>query len=186
MLTRILRIGLLFALAAQIAWSFRPVLGRAETDQEALGRQLFQASCTTCHGVDARGTASGPSLEGVGSAAVDFFLSTGRMPLANPQDQPVRQAPAFSAEEIAAIVAYLRTIAPGGPAIPSVTGTGALPLGQQQAFELRLTAPHIDHEQTERPEDRGDQARGREPLGALHRQALGGFTASNPSGGSPG
>jgi quinol---cytochrome-c reductase cytochrome c subunit len=130
-LSRILRIGLLLALAAQIAWSFRPVAGRAATEQEAIGRQLYEASCTTCHGVDARGTASGPSLEGVGSAAVDFYLSTGRMPLANPEDQPVRQAPAFSSEEIAAIVAYLRTIVPGGPDIPSVAGGGSLPLGQQ-------------------------------------------------------
>jgi ubiquinol-cytochrome c reductase cytochrome c subunit len=131
MLSRMLRIGLLLALAAQVAWSFRPAAGQATTAQEALGRQLFEASCSTCHGVDALGTASGPSLEGAGSAAVDFYLSTGRMPLANPDDQPVRQAPAFSPEEIAAIVAYLGTIVPGGPGIPTVAGGGSLPVGQQ-------------------------------------------------------
>jgi ubiquinol-cytochrome c reductase cytochrome c subunit len=131
MLSRMLRIGLLLALAAQVAWSFRPAVGQATTAQEALGRQLFEASCSTCHGVDALGTASGPSLAGAGSAAVDFYLSTGRMPLANPDDQPVRQAPAFSPEEIAAIVAYLGTIVPGGPGIPTVAGGGSLPVGQQ-------------------------------------------------------
>jgi ubiquinol-cytochrome c reductase cytochrome c subunit len=130
-LSRILRVGLVLAVGAQIAWSFRPLAGGAATEQETLGRQLFDASCTTCHGVDGLGTANGPSLKGVGSAAVEFFLSTGRMPLADPGDQPVRQAPAFTAEEIAAIVAYLRPITAGGPEIPTVAGGGSLSLGQQ-------------------------------------------------------
>jgi ubiquinol-cytochrome c reductase cytochrome c subunit len=130
-LSRILRIGLPLALAAQVGWSFRPAAGRAATEQEELGRQLYEASCTTCHGVDALGTAIGPSLEGVGDAAVDFYLSTGRMPLADPDEQPVRHAPAFTPEDIAAIVAYLHPTAAGGPEIPGVTAGGSLAAGQQ-------------------------------------------------------
>jgi ubiquinol-cytochrome c reductase cytochrome c subunit len=48
------------------------------------------------------------------------MLSSGRMPLSSPDDQPERQRPKFSPGEIDAIVAYVATIAPGGPPIPVV------------------------------------------------------------------
>jgi ubiquinol-cytochrome c reductase cytochrome c subunit len=132
LLARILRVGLLVAVLGQLAWSFRPMPSRALTDREALGRELFETSCTTCHGVDATGTNLAPSLRGAGSAAVDFYLATGRMPLADPNAQPRRHAPAFSPDQIAAIVAYVRTLAPGGPGIPVVDAAGGdLPLGGQ-------------------------------------------------------
>jgi ubiquinol-cytochrome c reductase cytochrome c subunit len=132
LLARILRVGLLLAVLGQLAWSFRPMPSRALTDQETLGKDLFQTSCTTCHGIDATGTNQAPSLRGVGSAATDFYLSTGRMPLADPNAQPQRHAPAFSSDQIAAIVAYVRTLAPGGPDIPVVDEAGGdLPLGGQ-------------------------------------------------------
>lgn len=124
LLSRMLRIGLLLAIVAQIAWSFRPgpsAAQAADPDQLALGASLYETNCTTCHGVDGAGTVNGPSLQGVGAASADFFLSTGRMPLANPNDQPVRQDPAFSQEEIDALVAYVASLAPGGPAIPEVS-----------------------------------------------------------------
>jgi ubiquinol-cytochrome c reductase cytochrome c subunit len=129
---RILRYGLLLAVAVQILWSFRPAPGRALTTQEAAGQALYEASCSTCHGLQAEGSGSGPSLQGVGPAAVDFMLSTGRMPLANPAAQPIRQPPRFDAEQIAAIVAYVTAIAPGGPGIPRVDPqAGDLPRGAQ-------------------------------------------------------
>jgi ubiquinol-cytochrome c reductase cytochrome c subunit len=128
LLSRLLRVGLLITVVGQIGWSFRPSV--ALTDREALGRRLYESNCTSCHGVDASGTADGPSLRAVGAASVDFYLSTGRMPLANPGDQPVRQEPAFSPQEIAAIVAYLQRMAPGGPPIPVVApDEGDLPEG---------------------------------------------------------
>ncbi|MFI5393304.1 MAG: c-type cytochrome [Myxococcota bacterium] len=120
LLSRILRIGLLLALLGQIAWSFRPEPSRAQTDQQAQGQALYEANCSTCHGLQAEGTANGPSLQNAGPAAVDFMLSTGRMPLANPGDQPVRDEPKFTPEQTAAIVAYVETIAPGGEPIPTV------------------------------------------------------------------
>jgi ubiquinol-cytochrome c reductase cytochrome c subunit len=129
---RILRYGLVLAVAAQILWSFRPAPGGALTAQEAEGQALYEASCSTCHGLQAEGTGSGPSLHGVGPAAVDFMLSTGRMPLANPAAQPIRQPSRFDPQEIAAIVAYLTAIAPGGPRIPQVDPqAGDLPRGAQ-------------------------------------------------------
>jgi ubiquinol-cytochrome c reductase cytochrome c subunit len=120
LLSRILRIGLLLALLGQIAWSFRPEPSRAQTDQQAQGQALYEANCSTCHGLQDEGTANGPSLQNAGPAAVDFMLSTGRMPLANPGDQPVRDEPKFTPEQTAAIVAYVETIAPGGEPIPTV------------------------------------------------------------------
>jgi ubiquinol-cytochrome c reductase cytochrome c subunit len=132
LLARILRIGLLFAVLGQLAWSFRPLPSRALTDQQSLGKDLFETSCTTCHGIDGAGTSAAPSLRGVGAAAIDFYLSTGRMPLADPTAQPTRHPPAFAPDEIAAIVAYVRTLDSGGPNIPSVdAAAGDLPLGGQ-------------------------------------------------------
>ena len=130
LLSRILRVGLLLAIAGQIAWSFRPAPSRAETDQLREGRRLFEAGCSTCHGLGGQGTENGPTLQGVGSAAVDFMLSTGRMPLSNPGVQPGRQPVSFSREQMDAIIAYVATIAPGGPAIPDVRAEdGELPAG---------------------------------------------------------
>ncbi|HEY6567418.1 MAG TPA: c-type cytochrome [Actinomycetota bacterium] len=130
LLSRVLRIGLLLAVGAQILWSFVPERGEAAAVNAAEGQTLFEASCSTCHGLNAEGTANGPSLQGAGPAATDFMLTTGRMPLAAPGDQPDRQAPQFSDAEIDAIVAYVAEIAPGGPAIPHVdTARGDLPTG---------------------------------------------------------
>ncbi|MGI8681475.1 MAG: c-type cytochrome, partial [Mycobacteriales bacterium] len=47
----------------------------------AQGRALFLTSCASCHGLNAQGGAQAPSLIGVGGAAVDFQVGTGRMPL---------------------------------------------------------------------------------------------------------
>jgi ubiquinol-cytochrome c reductase cytochrome c subunit len=125
----ILWIGLLLAVGGQM-WSFRPTASNAQTALEAQGKQLYAASCSTCHGLSAEGTANGPSLQGVGPAAVDFMLSSGRMPLADPGQQPVRQEPRFTDDQIEALVAYVSSIAPGGADIPDVdTARGELPRG---------------------------------------------------------
>lgn len=130
LLSRVLRVGLLLAVLGQIGWSFRPATSHADADQVRAGEALYQANCSTCHGLQAEGTEQAPSLQGVGAAAVNFMLGTGRMPLASPQHQPVRSQPKFDAEEIASIVAYVQTIAPGGPPIPEVSpGEGNLAVG---------------------------------------------------------
>jgi ubiquinol-cytochrome c reductase cytochrome c subunit len=62
----------------------------------ARGRVLFAQGCASCHGEDLRGRPElGPSLRGAGAAAADFYLSTGRMPLADPTDEPVRTRPFY-------------------------------------------------------------------------------------------
>jgi ubiquinol-cytochrome c reductase cytochrome c subunit len=83
------------------------------------GRELFVAGCSSCHGFDARGKPGiAPSLVKAGAAAADFYLRTGRMPLSDPKDPPLRQKPAYPTDDIDALVAYVASL--GGPPIPAV------------------------------------------------------------------
>jgi len=91
-------------------------------DVEA-GRQLFLTGCSSCHGKNAEGIQTkrdvnyGPTLVGVGAAAVDFQVGTGRMPLANSGPQAPSKDPEYTDEETAQIAAFIASLAPG-PAIP--------------------------------------------------------------------
>jgi len=82
------------------------------------GRKLFLDGCSSCHGLHAQGTSNGPSLIGVGSAAVDFQVGTGRMPLAQPGVQADQKPPVYSQSQIDQIAAYVASLAPG-PQKPS-------------------------------------------------------------------
>jgi quinol---cytochrome-c reductase cytochrome c subunit len=82
------------------------------------GKNLFAVSCATCHGMEGQGTSQGPSLVGVGAAAVDFQLSTGRMPLKEVGAGAPRKPPVYSQQEIDAISAYVASLG-GGPAEPT-------------------------------------------------------------------
>jgi ubiquinol-cytochrome c reductase cytochrome c subunit len=97
------------------------------------GQKLFQANCATCHGLDAQGTNDGPSLIGVGAAAVDFQVGTGRMPLAMTGPQAEQKPPQFSQAETDALAAYVASLAPG-PAIPDkkyLDGNGDAAVGAE-------------------------------------------------------
>jgi ubiquinol-cytochrome c reductase cytochrome c subunit len=101
---------LLFTAAASTGSAARAAVAR--------GSELFQEGCATCHGPNGQGVAGrGPSLVGAGEAAADFYLSTGRMPLANPRDIPMRSEPAYERPDIDALVAYVGSLG-RGPAIP--------------------------------------------------------------------
>lgn len=120
---RVVLVSLAVGLAA-IAWSARQAPAQragATPAQLARGGELYAQSCSSCHAMDLRGIAGrGPTLQGAGTAAVDFYLSTGRMPLSRPGIEPERAAPVFGASDIAALEAYINQRAPGGPAIPAV------------------------------------------------------------------
>ena len=89
----------------------------AQTEDVARGRALFQAACSTCHGDDARGRpGQAPSLHGAGAQSADFYLSTGRMPLPDPEAEPLRTKPAYSSADRRALIAYVASF--GGPGIP--------------------------------------------------------------------
>lgn len=87
------------------------------------GRELFLVGCSSCHGLNGEGVSTldgnnlGPSLVGVGAAAVDFQVGTGRMPMAQPGAQAPRKPVTYSEEETAQLAAYVASLGPG-PAIP--------------------------------------------------------------------
>jgi ubiquinol-cytochrome c reductase cytochrome c subunit len=93
----------------------------AQAAARARGQGTYLASCASCHGSDVRGIGDrGPSLRGVGAAAIDFYLATGRMPLAQPGIEPPRTEPALDARARADVREYLTALDAGGPSIPAV------------------------------------------------------------------
>jgi ubiquinol-cytochrome c reductase cytochrome c subunit len=90
-----------------------------DSTQVAQGHSLFEDSCSSCHGLDAQGTANAPSLIGAGAAAVDFQMSTGRMPAKELGAENDRKPQTeFSQQQIYDIAAYVASLG-GGPAIPT-------------------------------------------------------------------
>ena len=87
-----------------------------QQDVEA-GQKLFQANCATCHGTNAEGTADGPSLIGVGAAAVDFQVGTGRMPMQMQGTQAQIKPGQFNEEQTRQLSAYVASLG-AGPTIP--------------------------------------------------------------------
>jgi ubiquinol-cytochrome c reductase cytochrome c subunit len=100
----------------------------------AAGKTLFQATCSSCHGLDAQGTSQAPGLIGAGAAAVDFQMSTGRMPAKEVGAENGRGPVQFSQQQIYEIADYIASLG-GGPAIPDAqqvsTGGADTALGSQ-------------------------------------------------------
>ena len=118
----LLALGLVFTGGAYAALS-SGTAAQAEaepTSQETIeqGKKLFQANCATCHGLQAQGTANGPSLIGVGAAAVDFQVGTGRMPMEMQGPQAQEKPPQFTDEQVKQLAYYVASLGPG-PDIPA-------------------------------------------------------------------
>jgi ubiquinol-cytochrome c reductase cytochrome c subunit len=93
--------------------------------QSALGKQLYEVSCITCHGANLEGVRNrGPSLIGVGGAAVYFQVSTGRMPAVGQDAEQPRRTAKFNDAQTRALAAYIQSIG-GGTAIPAGTLRGS-------------------------------------------------------------
>lgn len=93
--------------------------GVAGKDAVAAGKDLFSRSCSSCHGLNAQGGSQAPSLIGVGTAAVHFQVSTGRMPLTQFGAQAPRKQPKFTPEQIDQLAAYVDSLGGSGPAEPA-------------------------------------------------------------------
>nr|WP_245565204.1 c-type cytochrome [Nocardioides insulae] len=121
----LLLVGLIISGGLYATFSPASSATQSKTDAELVeeGRQLFLTGCSFCHGQNAEGITTvngqfvGPSLVGVGAAAVDFQMGTGRMPLTIPGQQAPSKPGAYTDEEIEAIGAYVASLAPG-PAVP--------------------------------------------------------------------
>jgi ubiquinol-cytochrome c reductase cytochrome c subunit len=91
------------------------------SDHAVAGKRLFDQSCISCHGQNAQGVPGrGPSLVGAGSAAVEFQVTTGRMPLARQEAQAERKDPLFNDAQARDIAQYIQEVG-GGPQLPSGT-----------------------------------------------------------------
>jgi quinol---cytochrome-c reductase cytochrome c subunit len=95
------------------------------------GRRLYLQGCASCHGPEGEGTDQGPDLRGVGAAAADFQLSTGRMPDTQPDEQALRKRSPYTRGEIDDLVAYVASLGPGPPIPDVITPPGDLQEGTQ-------------------------------------------------------
>ncbi|MCQ4046238.1 c-type cytochrome [Streptantibioticus rubrisoli] len=115
---------LLFALAATggLYAAFAPAEKAQADSAQSLateeGKRLYSVGCASCHGTSGQGTHNGPSLVGVGAAAVDFQVGTGRMPAQQPGAQVPRKKAIYNQAQIDQLAAYIASLGPG-PAIPS-------------------------------------------------------------------
>jgi len=110
-----------------------------------VGDALFQQNCASCHGSQAYGTDRAPNLVGLGGATVDFWVSTGRMPLANTAQQATRKPVRFTQSQILSIVSFVTSLAPAsvsGPAIPVVNLSHADVSTGNSLFVLNCASCH--------------------------------------------
>jgi ubiquinol-cytochrome c reductase cytochrome c subunit len=110
----------------------------------ANGKAIFEATCSSCHGLDAQGTANGPSLIGAGGAAVYFQMSTGRMPAKEVGAENERKPTLFTEQQILDVAAYIQSVG-GGPPVPTdeqVSTAGANTAVGSQLFSANCAQCH--------------------------------------------
>ena len=150
----VLVIGLLATGAGYYAISPADASSRSsDADSAAKGRALFLVGCASCHGqngegiVTKRGKNYGPTLVGVGGAAVDFQVGTGRMPMAAPAQQAPEKKVTYSPTEISQLAAFVASLGPG-EAIPTKDDYGTSGYGTDsirrggELFRTNCTACH--------------------------------------------
>ncbi len=143
---RIAVLGLALGLVGCAYLAFAPSNGQAKDDQQKSiavreGQKLYEASCITCHGMNAQGVKDrGPSLIGVGPAAVEFQVSTGRMPAAGQDAQEARKPAQFDNTQTSQLAAYINSLG-GGPSIPSGNLRGDISKGGE-LFRVNCASCH--------------------------------------------
>lgn len=137
--------GVILAAAAAVATAQIPptaAQGEAEVGSAERGERLYEVSCSTCHGPRGGGVGPWPGIAGAGEAAADFQLRTGRMPFAgDPGDQAARKPPAFDAQGIRDLVAFVGSLG-DGPAIPKVALDDSLLSRGQDLFSANCAPCH--------------------------------------------
>jgi ubiquinol-cytochrome c reductase cytochrome c subunit len=92
-----------------------------------MGQALYAQNCASCHGDSANGVpavqtpGSYPNLRGLGSATIDFWIESGRMPAADTTAvQANRKQSKLTHEQALAVTAYVASLSPATPYIPTV------------------------------------------------------------------
>jgi ubiquinol-cytochrome c reductase cytochrome c subunit len=144
-LSALLVAGLTYSLVTGSGASAASSPGLARQSQIAYGRQLFLTQCASCHGEFGQGVAGvAPSLVGVGAAAVDFQVSTGRMPAKEPVAEIPRKTVTLTPRQIRDLAVYVASLG-GGPAIPTsaqVSMSGANTVLGYQLYVSTCAACH--------------------------------------------
>jgi len=114
LLIALVAVGVIYAIAAPKSAT------ATEATQKDLevGHDLFQANCASCHGPSGEGTETAPSLVGVGAAAVDFQVGTGRMPMQMHGPQAEEKPKQFDEEQTRQVAAFVASLG-AGPDIPT-------------------------------------------------------------------
>jgi ubiquinol-cytochrome c reductase cytochrome c subunit len=115
----------------------------------AAGKLLFDQTCSSCHGSDANGVSPtgkatiGPNLQGVGSATVDFWITTGRMPATDVAAiEAERKTPRLTDKQALEVAAYINSLDPSVPAVPTPNLKGANVADGASLFALNCAACH--------------------------------------------
>ncbi|KAA9154405.1 c-type cytochrome [Amycolatopsis acidicola] len=145
----LLALGVALIGAGAIYAVFVPKAQTAQAQEDPaqlrLGQQVYNNTCITCHGANLQGVQDrGPSLIGVGDAAVYFQTSSGRMPMVRQEAQAERKPPKLTPEEIDAVGAYVQANG-GGPERPAETGAalqGSDPARGGELFRLNCASCH--------------------------------------------
>jgi ubiquinol-cytochrome c reductase cytochrome c subunit len=113
------------------------------------GRLLFAQTCSSCHGNEANGVGPegqatiGPNLQGVGSATVDFWVSTGRMPAADVKAvEAERRATRLTPLQALELAVWVNSLDPSVPAVPYPHLQGTNQSVGQDLFSLNCAACH--------------------------------------------
>jgi ubiquinol-cytochrome c reductase cytochrome c subunit len=119
---------------------------------DKLGQALFMENCASCHGTQANGvpaassgigTGAYPDLVGLGPATIDFWIDSGRMPDKDTAavEAPRRQ-PALTPAQAEAIAAWVNSLSPSFPGIPTPHLSNANDSEGAALFALNCAACH--------------------------------------------
>lgn len=124
-----------------------PQTAKAQEDPAVVraGAKVYSNYCITCHGENLDGVQDrGPSLIGIGEAAVYFQTSTGRMPMARQEAQAPRKPVKLNPAQIDAVGAFIQSNG-GGNKLPEKSGKdlrGDNPSRGAELFRLNCASCH--------------------------------------------